>query len=255
MEEANTKTEIDTEEDTKLGAETGADFGILREMMQAGVMYGHKKSKTNPKFKSYIHTARNGIEIIDLPQTLSALERAVEFLKNQLKENKKILLVALQPAAREAMQNLAKEFNLSYVSERWVGGLLTNFKVLSQRIEYFKKVQADWEKGEFEKYTKKERAVINRDIGRMRKIFAGLEDLTRLPDVLFIIDTSLKGHTTAIREARRMKIPIVGIIDSDDDPELIDYPIPANDHAKVSIEWVIGRIKENLRQQSISINI
>lgn len=256
MEESNVKTEENSEISTSANEEifseqetideVDVDLDILREMMRAGVMYAHKKSKTNPKFKQYIHTIRNGIEIIDLPKTLSALGRATEFLSSQLKENKKILLVAIQPAAKEAIRGLAKEFNFSYIYERWVGGLLTNFKVISQRIEYFKKVQSDWGKGEFEKYTKKERAVINRDIGRMKKIFTGLEDLTKLPDVLFIIDASIKGHKTAIREARRIKIPIIGIIDSDDDPDLIDYPIPANDHAKASIEWVVNKIKEKL---------
>ncbi len=259
MEEPNIKTEVNTDTDTNTkvnedsaavegmtGAEAGADFGILREMMEAGVMYGHKKSKTNPKFKPYVYITRNGIEIIDLPKTLSALDKTVEFLKNLLKENKKILLVAIQPAAKEAINGLAKEFNFSHINERWIGGLLTNFKVLSKRIEYFKEIQSDWDKGKFEKYTKKERVMINRSIDRMKKMFTGLEDLTRVPDALFIIDTSLKGHTTAIREAKRMKIPIIGIIDSDDNPDLIDYPIPANDHAKTSIDWVVGKIRENL---------
>lgn len=257
MEELSVKTEekenldIDTQaepqEIQEAADETGVDLDILREMMKAGVMYGHKKSKTNPKFKSYINTTRNGLEIIDLPQTLTALDKTVEFLKSQIKENKKILLVAIQPPAKEAIKNFADEFNFSRINDHWIGGLLTNFKVLSKRIEYFKETQSNWEKGKFEKYTKKERAVINRDIERMKKMFTGLEDLTRLPDVLFMVDSSLKGHKTAIREAKIIKIPIVGIIDSDDDPNLIDYPIPANDHSKMSIEWVIGRIKDKLR--------
>lgn len=252
MEQANTKIEESTDTaDTEIkasevGAETGVDFGILREMMEAGVMYGHKKSKTNPKFKPYIYITRNGIEIIDLPQTLTALDKAVEFLKNLIKENKKVLLVAIQPAAKEVISSLVKEFNFSSVNERWIGGLLTNFKVLSQRIEYFNEIQSNWDKGKFEKYTKKERVMINRNIERMRKMFAGLEDLTRVPDAIFIIDSSLKGHTTAIREARRMNVPIIGIIDSDDDPDLFDYMIPANDHAKSSIDWVVNKIKEKL---------
>jgi len=223
-----------------------ADLAILRKMMTVGLMYGHKKSKTNPKFKQYIYTNRNGIEIIDLTQTLSALDVAVEFVKSQIKEGKLILLVATQPASREAVENLAKKFNFSYINEKWIGGLLTNFKVISQRIEYFKKVQADFEKGEFEKYTKKERVVINRNISRMKKMFTGLENLTRLPDAVFIIDPSLKGHTTAVREARRAGIPMVAILDSDDDPDLVNFPIPANDHTKMSIDWLINKISEKL---------
>lgn len=222
------------------------DLATLKEMMMAGLMYGHKKSKTHPKFKPYIYMTRNGIEIIDLTQTLPALERSIEFIKSQLKEGGLVLVVASQPAAKEAVKNLAEKFNFSYINERWIGGLLTNFKVISQRIEYFKKIQTDFEKGEFEKYTKKERIMINRNIHRMRKMFTGLENLTKLPAVIFMIDPSLKGHTTAVREAKRMKIPIVAVLDSDDNPELIDYPIPANDHSKMSIEWIINRILNSL---------
>jgi small subunit ribosomal protein S2 len=223
-----------------------ADLSTLREMMEAGLMYGHKKSKTNPKFKQYIYTTRNGVEIIDLSQTLSALESAIEFIKNKIKEEKLILLVAIQPAAKEAIENLAKKFKFSYINEKWIGGLLTNFKVVSQRIEHFKKTQADFEKGAFEKYTKKERVMINRDIYRMEKMFTGLENLIRLPDAIFMIDPSLKGHTTALREAKRLKIPVVAILDSDGNPDSVDFPIPANDHAKTSIDWIISRIATNL---------
>jgi small subunit ribosomal protein S2 len=236
----------DLQQELITGTVDEANLEVIREMMKVGLMYGHKKSKTNPKFKPYIHTNRNEIEIIDLAQTLSALESAVEFIKQQIKEGKVVLLVAIQPAAKEAVENLAKKFNFSYINEKWIGGLLTNFKVISQRLEYFKKVQADFEKGEFDKYTKKERVMINRNIYRMKKMFTGLENLTKMPDVIFIVDPSLKGHTTAVREARRIKIPIVAVLDSDDDPDLIDYPIPANDHAKMSIDWIMNRIFNSL---------
>ncbi|MDP3014989.1 MAG: 30S ribosomal protein S2 [bacterium] len=223
-----------------------ADLKIVGEMMTVGLMYGHKKSKTNPKFKQYIFATRNGIEIIDLAQTLSALESAVEFLKNQINNKGLVLVVASQSAAREAVENLAGKFNFAYINDRWVGGLLTNFKVLSQRIEYFKKVQSGLEKGEFEKYTKKERLMINRNIQRMEKMFSGLKNLIKLPDAILMIDPSLKGHVAAVREAKRMGIPLVAIIDSDDNPDLIDYPIPANDHAKMSIDWIVNKISEKL---------
>jgi len=245
------KTDIKNEEEKELipedfSQDNQQNLEVFKEMMKAGLMYGHKKSKTNPRFRPYIYTTRNGIEIIDLAQTLPALESAIEFMKQQIKEGKLILLVASQPAAKEAKENLGKKFNFPYINEKWIGGLLTNFKVISQRIEYFKKIQADWEKGEFDKYTKKERIMINRNIHRMKKMFTGLENLTKLPDVIFIIDPSLKGHTTAVREARRMKIPIVAILDSDDDPDLVDFPIPANDHAKISIDWIMNRISAKL---------
>ena len=128
------------------------------------------------------------------------------------------------------------------MNERWIGGLLTNFKVISARIEHFKKIQTDFEKGAFEKYTKKERVMINKNIHRMRKMFVGLENLTRLPDAMLIIDTSLKNHATALREARRLNIPVVALIDSDDNPEEVAYPIPANDSARGSITFFVDQI-------------
>lgn len=223
-----------------------ADLEIIKDMMKAGLMYGHRKSKTVPQFKPYIHSTRNGVELIDLSQTLSALDSAVRFMNEKIKNNGLVLVVASQPAAREAIENMAKKFNFSFINDRWIGGSLTNFKVISQRIEYFKKVKSDFEKGNFEKYTKKERVVINRNIERMKKMFSGLENMTRLPDLIFVIDLSLKGHITAVREARKIKIPIVAVIDSDDNPDFVNYPIPANDHAKMSIDWIINKISEQL---------
>lgn len=229
------------------------DAELIKEMMKAGLMYGHKSSKTHPKFKPYVCAVRNGIEIIDLSQTIPALETAVAFLKTKIKNKENggvVLAVATHPAAKGIIEEFAKKFNFARIGERWIGGLLTNFKAVSGRIEYFKKVQSDLEKGNFEKYTKKERLLINRNIERMRKMFGGLENLTKLPEAIFMIDSSTKGHMTAIREAKRMKIPIVAVIDSDDNPDLVDYPIPANDHARTSIEWIMHRISNDLESSA-----
>lgn len=226
------------------------DAELIKEMMKAGLMYGHKSSKTHPKFKPYVCAVRNGIEIIDLSQTTPALEAAVAFLRTKIKNKESggvVLAVATQPAAKGIIEEFAKKFNFARIGERWIGGLLTNFKTVSGRIEYFKKVQSDLEKGNFEKYTKKERLLINRNIERMRKMFGGLENMTRLPEAIFMIDSSIKGHMTAIKEAKKMKIPIVAVIDSDDNPDLVDYPIPANDHARTSIEWIVDKIASGLR--------
>ncbi len=251
------KTESDQEAAVEFfnpdeAVEDKIDSELLREMIKTGLMFGHKKSRTNPKFKKYIFITRNGIEIIDLVKTVELVEKSADFLKSQIKEGKMILLVATQPAASLTMETLAKKFNLPYVKNRWIGGLITNFKVISQRIEFFKKTKADMESGEFNKYTKKERVVINKNIDRMKKIFEGLENLTKIPDALFVIDTSIKGHATAIREARLKNIPVIAVIDSDDNPELINYPIPANDHAKTSIEWIINRILNYLESNKSS---
>lgn len=246
-ERQKTIEQSEDKEDLIPALNSSEELAIYQEMMGVGLMYGHKKSRTNPKFKQYIYTTRNGIEVIDLTKTLETLEAAVEFLKQKIKDNGLILVVATQPAAKEAVDILTKKFDFPRVNERWIGGLLTNFKVVSARIEHFKKIQADFEKGAFEKYTKKERVMINKNIHRMRKMFVGLENLVRLPDALFIIDTSIKSHATALKEARRLDIPVVALMDSDDNPELVSYPIPANDHAKMSIEWIINRIADQLQ--------
>ncbi len=228
-------------------AATKQDLQIIEEMIKAAVMYGHKKTRTNPKFKPFIFATRNGIEIINLNLTLQKLEEAVTFLKEKIKEKAAVLVVATQPSAEESVAKFTKEFNFSYVQGRWIGGLLTNFKIISGRIEYFKKLKADFENGEFEKYTKKERLKISKNIQKMNELFGGLENLTKKPDIIFMIDPSIKGHRTAVREANRCGIPIVAILDSDDDPTFISYPIPANDHAKVSIDWMINALIERLK--------
>jgi len=223
------------------------EFEAVKEMMRAGLMYGHRKAKTNPKFKQYIYGARNGVEIIDLSQTITALAKAAEFLKSQIKEGKLVLVVATQAAAKDAVDLLAEKFKFSRIYERWAGGLLTNFGVISKRIEYLKRIEADLQSGKLDKYTKKEKVMINREIERMKKLFGGLRDLTRLPDLLFVIDPSIKGHTTAIHEAKITKVPVMAILDSDDDPTVVEWPIPANDHSKMSIDWVINKIIAKLQ--------
>ncbi|MFA5099089.1 MAG: 30S ribosomal protein S2 [Candidatus Paceibacterota bacterium] len=218
------------------------ELEAVKEMMKAGLMYGHRKAKTNPKFKQYIYGARNGVEIIDLSQTITALAEATKFLKSQVKEGKLVLVVATQAAAKDAVDLLVEKFKFQRINDRWPGGLLTNFNVISKRIEYLKKTEADLLSGKLDKYTKKERVVINREIERMKKLFGGLRDLTRLPDLVFVIDSSIKDHATAIHEARIAKIPVMAILDSDDDPSKIDWSIPANDHSKMSIDWIVNKI-------------
>lgn len=218
------------------------DMAILKQMAEKGVMYGHKKTRTNPKFKSFIFTTRNGIEIIDLGKTFKAINEVAEFLKAQIAENKTVLLVGLQPASWKALETFSTKFNFPRVKNSWVGGLITNFKIISQRIEKFNKMKSDKEKGLFAKYTKKEQVMIDREIERMAEMFEGFSTLTKIPDMVFIVDLSLKGHTTALREAKIAGIPVVAIIDSDDDPEAVDYSIPANDHSKMSIEWVVDKL-------------
>ena len=225
--------------------EVKLDENLITEMAKVGVIYGHKKSKTHPRMKPYIAGQRNEIELIDPEATLLGLKKAIEFLKERARPGGLVLLVGSNPAAQNAVLEFAKEFNMPYVINRWLGGTLTNLPVISKRMQYFQDLRAKAEKGELAQYTKKERAKFNEEVGKMTISFEGLLKLTRVPDALFIVD--IDAHSTAVREARRLKIPIVAIIDTDDDLDLVDYPIFANDHAKASIEWIVNKLKEGLK--------
>lgn len=245
----NEENKLDSEEIKEEPVFEGSpeELGAIGEMMRAGLHYGHRKSKTNPKFRSYIHMTRSGIDIIDLAQTVPALDAAAAFLGDLIRRGGLVLVVATQPAARDAAIQFAKTFGFSYVNDRWVGGLLTNARMISSRIEHFKRTKQSLEQGKFEKYTKKERVMIQREVDRMATLFTGLENLVKAPDALFVIDTTPKGHGTAFREAQRIKAPVVAILDNDDNPERVQYPIPANDHARISIEWLLAALTEKLQ--------
>ncbi len=245
-EEKTSETAVSQEEELKTEntenkEPASAEVELFQEMMRAGIMYGHKKSKTNPKFRPFIFANRGGIEIIELGQTLLGLGAAKEFLLEKAKTGK-VLIVATQPASREAVAKLAEKFAFPYTKTRWIGGLLTNFKSIYGRIENYRNTKSGLEKGAFEKYTKKERGMITKRLEKMERDYGGFDNMDRLPEAVFIIDPSVKGHSIAVREAKRVGIPVIAIVDTDDNPESVEYPIPGNDHAKSSIEWIIGRI-------------
>jgi len=224
------------------------DESLIIEMAKAGVLYGHKKSRKNPSFEKYVFTTRNGVEVIDLSLTLKAIDEISQFIKKSLEERKSFLIIGTQPAARESIINLAGALGgSSYVVNKWIGGLITNFSVLYKRIEYYKKRKKDLQEKRFEGYTKKEKLLISREVEKMGERFLGLEEYTKIPDIVFVIDSSLKGHKTVIREAQKKKITLVGIIDNDDNPREFDYLIPANDHSKPSINWVVSKIIEKIK--------
>jgi len=217
----------------------------LEEAIRAGVIYGHKRSRTNPRMKNYIVANRNEIEILNPEETLQSLKKAIEFLEGLYRQGGLILAVSVKPSAYEAIERLSQELGFPKVVNRWLGGTLTNFSVIKKRLEYYQNLQKLKEEGEFEKYTKKEQLLFERKIEKLSANFDGLINLVRLPDCVFIVDPS--EHKTAVKEAHRCKIPIVAIIDSDDNPDIIDYPIIANDHSKSSIDWLVGKIIEKLK--------
>lgn len=219
-----------------------ANLAVLEEMLKAGLFIGRKSSKTHPKARPFVFGVRNKSSIIDLEETLKLLEKAAEFLKSKSGAKGVALFAGTAPAAKKSVEETAKRLGLPYVTERWLGGTLTNFKTLSKRIAYFKKLKSDKEAGRLDKYTKKERLDFDRQIQKMTVMFSGLEEMQALPDVLLVVDVS--SHLTAVREAKRLKIPIIGILNTDTDPESVDYPIVANDRSKGSIDWILAKLEK-----------
>lgn len=211
-----------------------------REMMDAGVFYGRKKSKTNPKMKQFVLANRGGIEIINLQKTEAAMELAAGFVTEKIRNGGLALIVGAVPSADAKITELAKKYEFPYVTARWVGGTITNFRNIAKRIEYMKKLRSDFATHALDKYTKKERLELEKEQLRLEELIGGLETLSREPDLLIIVDPIL--HETAVREALVKKIPIVALGNVDTDPDLIDYLVPGNDKAKLSIEWFIGKI-------------
>ncbi len=214
-----------------------------REMIEAGVFYGRKKSKTNPKMRPFVLTNRGGIEVINLQKTAEALEKAIGFIKEKVRQNGLPLIVGTEPAAEGIIKGLAEKFSLPYVTLRWIGGTITNFKIISKRVEHMKQLRTDLASGALvDKYTKKERLEMEREMKRLMELMGGLENMPKEPDFVVMIDPNL--HSTAVREARIKKIPIVALANVDADPDVIDYLVPGNDKARKSIEWFLANVEK-----------
>lgn len=219
---------------------------LFDEMTKAGLLYGRRKSKTNPKMKRrFVLMTRSGIEVFDLTKTVAALDEALAFLSETIKNRGTVLFVGTEPAAKDLVKKTAEALGAPYVIERWLGGTLTNFETIYRRIEYYRTLKADKAAGRLDKYTKKERVLIDRKIDKLTKFFSGVEGLTRLPDALFVADAG--KHPTAVREAKKVRLPVVAVVNSDTDPDLVRYPIPANGSSVASLAWVLGRLETALR--------
>lgn len=218
---------------------------LYREMIAAGVASGRKKSRTNPQMDGFVFTYTRGVAVFDVAQTLARIDAAADFLKTLIGEKRTVLVLGSQPAACALVQRFAEAHGFSYITTRWLGGMLTNFKTLSQRIDYFKKLKADKVSGELDKYTKKERVMFDRLINNMAYLFSGVQEMTELPYALFVVDA--QAHDTAAREAKRLGIPVIAIMNNDNDPRGIAYPIPANDNTRSSLGWIFERIEQKLK--------
>jgi len=249
-EEIKSATEVQEETTNEVSAEELSleveDRELFNQMMQAGVFYGQSKSKTNPLTKDFILTTRSGFEVIDLQKAIEYLKRAAEVLKNTFSNKGTVLFVGTSPAAKNTVKEVAKRLDSPYVSERWLGGTLTNFKTITERINYFKKLKEDKKSGKLEKYTKKEQLDKAKELAKLEKLFGGIESLDKLPSMVFIADLSENEY--AAREAKQKGIPVIGFMNTDTDPTLIDYPIPANDRNTASVELLMKYLEEAAEQ-------
>ena len=219
------------------------DIALL-EMLKNGVHFGHQKKRWHPKMKPYIYTIRAGIQIIDLERTAEKLKEACDFAEKITKGGGQILFVATKRQAQPVIKKMAKECAMPYVVERWLGGSLTNFENISKLVHRLKDLRKKRETGELAKYTKKEQLQFTEEIESLEKIVGGIENMSQLPQALFIID--IKKERTALREARKKKIPVIALADTNCNPELVDFPIPANDDATKSIEFMARVITESI---------
>ncbi|MBT3539324.1 30S ribosomal protein S2 [Candidatus Parcubacteria bacterium] len=218
----------------------------ILDMLQAGVHFGHKVSRWHPKMKPFIFTQRNQVHIIDLDKTKVQLEKVLPEIKKLAAEGKKILFVSTKPQAKDIVKEAAVACGMPYLVDRWIGGMLTNFAEIKKLIRKYNDLKEQEAKGELEKYTKKERLDIMRQIEKMDKYLAGLSTLTKNPDVIFV--PAMQREKTAVTEANRMNIPIIGVCDANANPEKAAYVIPGNDDAVKSIDMMVGVVRDAIKE-------
>ena len=218
----------------------------IKELLDSGVHFGHQTKRWNPKMKPFIFDARNGIHIIDLSKTLNQLQAACNFLSNAVSKGGKVLFVGTKKQAQQAVRETAKECGQYYVTERWLGGTLTNFNTIKKSIARLKQIERMETDGTINNYVKQEQSMIRREAARQVKFFDGIRSMDKHPGALFIVD--IKREHNAVAEARRLKIPVVAIVDTNCDPDLVEYPIAGNDDAIRSVRMIMATIGQTITQ-------
>ncbi|TDI11850.1 MAG: 30S ribosomal protein S2 [Acidobacteria bacterium] len=214
----------------------------IKQLLEAGVHFGHQTRRWNPKMKPFIFGKRNGVHIIDLQKTLQLFKEAVDFLTQLAAQGKTVLFVGTKSQAQETVEEEARRCGMYWVNNRWLGGLLTNFPTIQTSIKRYRELESMRENGHYEKLSKKEVARLERERKKLEKNLLGIKDIERCPDALFVVDS--RQETIAIREAAKLKIPIVAIVDTNSDPDLIDYLIPGNDDALRAIKLFAGTMAD-----------
>ena len=208
----------------------------MKQLLEAGVHFGHQTRRWDPKMAEYIFQARNGIHIIDLQKTSKKIDEAYSFLKEQAEEGKTVLFVGTKKQAQECMKEAAEKSGMYFVNQRWLGGMLTNFGTIRKRVERLKELETMQEDGTFDVLPKKEVILLKKEMEKLEKNLGGIKEMTELPGVMFVVDP--KKERIAILEARKLNIPVVGLVDTNCNPENVDYAIPGNDDAIRSVKLI-----------------
>ena len=208
----------------------------MKQLLEAGVHFGHQTKRWDPKMAEYIYQARNGIHIIDLQKTSKKIDEAYKFVKEISEEGKDILFVGTKKQAQECVKEAAEKSGMFYIDQRWLGGMLTNFKTIRTRVERLKKLEAMQEDGTFDVLPKKEVAKLKNEMEKLEKNLGGIKEMTKLPGAMFVVDP--KNERIAVLEARKLNIPIIGLVDTNCNPEDLDYPIPGNDDAIRAVKLI-----------------
>lgn len=214
----------------------------MKSLLEAGVHFGHQTKRWNPKMKQYIFTERNGIHIVDLQQTVVGLTRAYNYAADVVADRGKILFVGTKKQAQESIREEAQRSEMFYVNQRWLGGMLTNFTTIKRRLQHLADLEARRERGELEQLSKQEAMKIEEKIEKLNRLLAGIKGMTQLPEIVFIVDP--RKERIAVSEARKLEIPIVGVVDTNCDPDEIDYVIPANDDAIRAVRLLTSKIAD-----------
>lgn len=217
---------------------------VSQEMIRAGLHFGHKTSKTHPNMRPYIAGMKNAIHIIDVKFTQLKLEEALAFLKKLREEGKTILMVGTKTSIRGIVKETALACGLPFVAERWIGGTLTNFTMTQKRLDELKDLGIAREQGDWQKYTKKEQAELLHRMNSLEEKFGGIKQLTGAPAVVFVCD--LDENEIAVREAKKLGVPVVAIVDTNNNPRVVDYPIPANNDAPSSVRYILSKVQDVL---------
>ncbi len=210
----------------------------LEAMLKAGMHFGHKKSRWNPKMNSYIFGMRNGVHIIDLEKSLKLFQKALGEVARVIEKGQPITLVGTKRQAKDLVQAVAEKADITYVNERWIGGTLTNFPVIKKRIKYYLDSQETLKKGRLSGLTKLERTKLSKELERIEEKMGGLINLKELPGLVIVLD--INKDKLAVKESQKMGIPVIGLVDSNSNPELVEFPIPANDDALSSLRYICG---------------